>query len=1485
MANGPVFPAFLKLEYQSDGTAKASFLAEVASMADQGKRSFEKSYGEISQIVQRTVASINGNQIRLDVDGSGLRQAAAEADLTYQKLAALETAARSLAKSTGDTTIATRNYITALSIQTTEAQQAKSAADAQVLTYSRLQAELDKTVSANQRLAQSYRDTYLEQARATNAAYAAQQAVNAEYAPGLNRVAGRDFSRAKDSAAVFENNSYASKADTRSGLERMLAGSASIDRAALSFTTLEQVMGRVSVKSREVAAAVVDAARQAEQAAQEEARAVMQAAAEKDAAQARAAAAAQQYASAADRLRAEIDPAFAAQQRYNAALDQADELLKANAISEREHAAAVALARQNLAQSWEMLTSKEQANTEGRRRGTTETQNVINGIRAQRVAFTQLGQQLQDVTVQAQMGTSATTIFVQQVPQMAFALSGLEGNTNKFYSKIGAVATFLAGPWGAAIFAATAVLGPYIAALFKTGDAADDAKGKTYDFSRGLDVLTLSANQTVSAMQQLQTEMRNAIAVQGDYLRSKALIANQSASEIGARLAANQSELAKMNEGGLIGEIFKPGGQGAIQFEMRRRELQKNIALYQEAYNIAKQAAADSTIATAQSKAIESLDKRAAATGRYNRAVADLNERLRQSTTDKIGAQAAGRFISPEDYQKQFQALTARKDAEIEALKKGPKGPDPAKAAKRLEDFGESAAEKIKRINERFDEQPRLIDAAAQSTRELDAIIKDLGERKPIGFEAMIAEAEAAKRVIQDALLKPMQDLTRDSERRVQIQSLILSGHNAEANALRDIWQLEDRIGDLNEAQRSEILARARAEEQVNEVLRQRQLIQQAYLDATQQIRSQLESFFAGDGGLDFGKIFRQLRSRLLVENVFGDLFRDMDKTIRKSTGVDLAVEKLRDDTTRAADAMSAFADAAAEITGRMTGGGSGGSGSAGMIAGTILGSSGYKDGIESIFYDAKANTAAQFGANDNGPSGAPIIVTATREGMKQAISGTALGLSPESFFSKMIGGLTGNLADQLKQIFGTSFFNKMSGVISGGAYGYATGGIPGGIIGALSGIKDLPKGIQEGLGKALKGAQTGTMVSGIGKSLGINMDDTGAQIGGAIGSALPIPGGQIIGAIAGGLIGGLINGIPRGRATVTNDSVSASGNRSSIIEGLNAQGSSIQSGISQIAKQLGATVGQYSVGIGSYKGGYYQVSSNANDPFLGKSQYSARSSQAVYDGKDATAALKAAVGVAIQQGAIVGVRASTQTLLRAGKDIEQQVDKALKFEGVFKTLKSYTDPVGAALDTLDANFKEMISIFQEAGASAQEYADLEKLYGIERANAVKTAMQQVSGSLKSLLDDLTVNNTALSLRAREGMAREAFNPLAARVAAGDVTAFDDFSAAARTLMDVSRQLYGSQDEYFAVQNEITALTKGALDKQQAIADAAANRDSPFAATATKAVDNANVEAAVRDQTDTLASYLRAMNDNLGALVNLGSLPTGIISPSVVGYW
>lgn len=102
---------------------------------------------------------------------------------------------------------------------------------------------------------------------------------------------------------------------------------------------------------------------------------------------------------------------------------------------------------------------------------------VANGIKQQtvsiqqqRAGYTQLGFQVQDVTQQLALGVNPLVVLAQQGGQTASALQMALGQGGV----AGRVATFMAGPWGSLILAATAILGMFAYKALKTGETLDD---------------------------------------------------------------------------------------------------------------------------------------------------------------------------------------------------------------------------------------------------------------------------------------------------------------------------------------------------------------------------------------------------------------------------------------------------------------------------------------------------------------------------------------------------------------------------------------------------------------------------------------------------------------------------------------------------------------------------------------------------------------------------------------------------------------------------------------------------------------------------------------------------------------------------------------------------------------------------------------------------------------------------------------------------
>ena len=100
--------------------------------------------------------------------------------------------------------------------------------------------------------------------------------------------------------------------------------------------------------------------------------------------------------------------------------------------------------------------------------------------------------------------------------------------------------------------------------------------------------------------------------------------------------------------------------------------------------------------------------------------------------------------------------------------------------------------------------------------------------------------------------------------------------------------------------------------------------------------------------------------------------------------------------------------------------------------------------------------------------------------------------------------------------------------------------------------------------------------------------------------------------------------------------------------------------------------------------------------------------------------AIAFALDKAIRDGIFSGIRAGTERLLKGFGDVEDRLAKAVDFEGVFTALRKETDPLGFAIEELDKRFAALRQTFQEAGATVEEYGQLEQLYQIERKKAVE---------------------------------------------------------------------------------------------------------------------------------------------------------------------
>lgn len=1379
-----IFPAFIRAEYDGSGSGFALFEKEAGESAARARRQFEANFAEVERVVNGAISRGLKPNGAMDLGVDGFRQAAAQAKAYEQSLRTTREAAQNLATSTGDTSQATHSYITALNAQVTEAARARQEAEAQVATYTRLQNEIDATAARNTSLAASYRELYAEQARSTNQQHFAQQGYNQLVAPGLTRSATNDgagfaaleeqltrqqalvreldagvaalegrFAReAAEQARAAENAAAAIVRQTAAleELRRAEAGAAN-GAALLNAIMRETGAGATTGNSASASASAFE---------------------QQFAEQARAA---EQYAQALDKLQSELDPMYAAQQRFNQALDTADDLLKANIIDERLHAAAVQHARDQL-----------QAHSEA-----VHTQNdaflkLSRGSGVLRQAYIQTGQQAQDLVISLIGGQKASVVFAQQLPQLAFALSGLGMQADGTQKGIGKIATLLAGPWGVAFAGAAFATGLLIEKLWQNDEASKAAEDAAKKHASAVEALNEALERSVQSAE--DKARADFIMVESERLATIETLKRNKALLEQAKLLADNAK------GSWIGANGPNSGQSVIanQYATRVEQLEKALKDNQATLD---RLTKNSNVARGnyQMEILEQLSTReGVATRKWQNTIDAAKEN---------GQDAAA-----------LEKLRVARDAELKAIRESEKALNSSGTARDKEAATVNQVSKLL-----LSAIPGTVTSGARTAAE---------NRRAGGAEGSYhLKGQAIDFVPKGG----MGSVTKDQIRAVfqaaglTVKELLGPGDNGHSDHFHVAW--EGGKDQVNSDRINEQLARE-AERRAAEAQR-----------AAEELQRAAETLF---GKFDEGRaaaieysnalaeIDRVMKAGLISSDdalAYG-IAAGQQKAANDNEREDRAMQQLRKDIYGDKDspteqfmkeqdeAWRRSVEASREIARQMD------------------------QGLQSVA-DLFGNKAARALAilTENVP---------TDSGLGALMSGIGVG-NTNYFkeFSRDIGGV-------LEDVFG----------------------------------KDRLKSIGEGIGEVMGAAGVGMTAGGL--ALGNSNSKLGSALGGAVGKEagealgklaggflgkLGGPLGSIAGGILGGAIGGMFTSAKWGTAAVTGNSdgdVSVGGNKSAYRSNAGLAGTSIQSGLDAIAEQFGVDVGGYNVSIGQYKGKWRVSTTGRTGKLKGGS---GRTDIKDFGEDGAEDAIKYAIADAVKDGALEGLRASTQALLAASDDVEAQLQKALDFEDVFSRLKSYKDPVGAALDTLDKEFKRLQGIFEEAGASAEEYAQLEELYGIERANAVKEAAEKVTASLKSLFDDLTVGNDARSLRDRLAEAQAAYDPLAKRVAAGDTTAYDDYADAAAKLLDLQRQIYGSGDEYFKMLDQITALTKSRIDAETSLAEASANRESLFASDSSLApvvsateTQTAQIVSALNDNNVSMLTAMQVQTDNIIAL-------------------
>jgi hypothetical protein len=424
----------------------------------------------------------------------------------------------------------------------------------------------------------------------------------------------------------------------------------------------------------------------------------------------------------------------------------------------------------------------------------------------------------------------------------------------------------------------------------------------------------------------------------------------------------------------------------------------------------------------------------------------------------------------------------------------------------------------------------------------------------------------------------------------------------------------------------------------------------------------------------------------------------------------------------------------------------------------------------------------------------------------------------------------------------------QMTIKLMGGGSSAQGGGLVGGLLdGGINAVSNLL-----GLNRNKNSTQGG----------GSSAGDVAGSVGGASGllNKVKIPGIGGLGDIAGGamlamtVFSSLMKKTKTGSATLSfaNGELGVGatrGNSQSRIGAAKDGVGGIADMLTQIAEGLGGTIsGAGSVSLGMRKKSYVV------DP-TGQGR---TKGAGVLKFKDEQDAIEAAVRDALQDGVISGISEAAKRILSSGQDLQKAIQKAATIESIPKALKARLNPVGAALDELNAKWDQTIATLKEGGASAEQMADAEKLYRLEREDALKAA----NDNLKEFINSLNFGSSSTySLIDQSKAARADLDKYLGNINSGNFGAVDQqkYLASAQSFLEIQRELSGSGTGWFNSVDELRTATQKLADGLEKGSSEAAARD-PFAeATATNTQAMADILAQQTGQLANIETYLATL--------------------------
>ncbi len=221
-------------------------------------------------------------------------------------------------------------------------------------------------------------------------------------------------------------------------------------------------------------------------------------------------------------LVAAIDPAFAAQQRFNREMSEARSLVSAGVLSLDQYVAKLRVEQEAL----------DAAGVSTKRTGN---------------AFAAAAPQIQDLFTQISMGGNPVNALVVQGGQLAGQLQYAGGKAQAF-------ANVLMGPWGIAAQAALLLLSPLLGKMLKFGDATDEAIDKLKEDAKQTEITARAKEAFAKSVEGVEASIREQAAALDKAADSEKTAAQRAYDLARANLAAEIS--TRQRTAALLGQAI-----------------------------------------------------------------------------------------------------------------------------------------------------------------------------------------------------------------------------------------------------------------------------------------------------------------------------------------------------------------------------------------------------------------------------------------------------------------------------------------------------------------------------------------------------------------------------------------------------------------------------------------------------------------------------------------------------------------------------------------------------------------------------------------------------------------------------------------------------------------------------------------------------------------------------------------------------------------